>query len=112
MARSKHPKPTYEAHIASRRARGLDRMLAAMGLANGYWLHVYDADDICLSSDEECYPTEAEAEQAVQTARSRHPGAARIDIELSRHGEDGQRRSEDVSAWEWSDAEQQFVRFL
>lgn len=78
----------------------------------GYVLHIFDADDNCLSSDEECYQTEAEAEQAVRTARSRHPGAARIDIELSRCGDSGRPRYEHVSAWKWSDAEQRFVRIL
>jgi hypothetical protein len=77
-----------------------------------YRLHVYDADDNCLSSGDECYPTEAEAEQAVQTARSRHPDAARIDVDLCRDGDDGRPRYEDVSAWELSDAEQRFVRIL
>lgn len=85
---------------------------AAVACPIGYVLHIFDVDDNCLSSDEECYPTEAEAEQAVRTARSRHPGAARIDVELSRYGDDGRRHSEDVSAWEWSDAEQQFVRTI
>lgn len=34
MARRKHPKPTYEAHIASRRARGLEPMTEKEWLAN------------------------------------------------------------------------------